>query len=116
MKTILFTLVFLLSASVFAQKSTEPILEKQGNLIKVTFYHDNGKIAQQGFYKDQKPHGEWKAFDVTGKKIAVATYTNGIKTGKWFFWNTDQLSEVDYKDNRIVAVTHWKNANPVVLN
>ncbi len=116
MKNLIFTLVFLFSAVVFAQKSTEPVFEEQGNLIKATFYHDNGEIAQQGFYKNQKPHGEWKAFDITGKKIAVATYKNGVKTGKWFFWNADKLSEVDYKNNEIVTVTRWENANSIVLN
>jgi hypothetical protein len=34
----------------------------------------------------------------------MATYDNGQKSGKWFFWNDTVLSEVDYSNNQIASV------------
>ena len=64
----------------------------------------------------EKLQGEWKSYDVSGKKIAVGNYENGKKVGKWFFWNTNRLSEVDYSNSKIVGVNTWTNTNPVVSN
>jgi hypothetical protein len=41
---------------------------------------------------------------------------NYRKAGKWFFWNNDQLTEVDYSENAIVAVNTWVNKDPVATN
>lgn len=115
MKNIIFTFAILFSVALMGQ-TNKPLMEKEGDLVKATYFHDNGEIAQIGFYKDSKVHGEWKAFDTTGKKIAVAHYNDGKKTGKWFFWNGEQLTEVDYSDNRIASVTKWNSSDRVVIN
>ena len=94
----------------------KPIFEKEGELVKGTFYHDNGEVSQQGFYLDKKLHGKWVAYDANGKKIALGQYENGKKTGKWFFWNNDQLSEVSYSNNTIAEVTTWSEKSEVVSN
>ncbi|MGS2764068.1 toxin-antitoxin system YwqK family antitoxin [Sinomicrobium sp. M5D2P9] len=117
MKNITLIAALLLSGFLFAQEPTvKPVLEKEGDLVKATFFHDNGEIAQAGFYKDGKPHGDWKAYNTEGKKIASGTYENGKKVGKWFFWTPDDLNEVNFEDSRIVSVTKWSDARPVVLN
>lgn len=106
MKKILILGVFLLSGVTFAQ-TTKPVLEQEGNLVKATYYYDNGKIQQQGYFKDGKLTGQWIAFDEQGNKKSIGTYVNGDKTGKWFFWNNDSLSEVDYSDSRVASVKSW---------
>ncbi|WP_211165434.1 toxin-antitoxin system YwqK family antitoxin [Flavobacterium silvaticum] len=85
-----------------------PKLEAVGGLVKATYYHDNGSIAQQGFFKDGKADGKWVAFDANGNKKSIGEYSKGQKTGKWFFWNEQTLSEVDYADSRVAAVKNWK--------
>jgi len=93
MKKILMIAAILFSGIVAAQE-VKPTFEKQGNTIKGTYFHENGEIRQQGFYnKEGKLHGEWKSYDATGKKIAMGQYDNGTKTGKWFFWEGEKLSE-----------------------
>ena len=66
------------------------------------------QVQQEGFFKDGKLDGVWTSYSTNGTKIAVATYKNGEKTGKWFFWNNDILHEVDYTNSKIAAVKTWK--------
>ncbi len=116
MKKILVAMAILFSATLMAQ-DLKPTFEKQGDLIKGTFFHENGEIRQQGFYNEKgKLHGEWKSYNTSGKKIAMGRYNNGVKTGKWFFWGSDKLSEVNYSDNQIADVTTWSNKDNVVVN
>ncbi len=108
--------MLLFSATISAQE-VKPTFEKQGDQIKGTFFFEDGTVRQEGFYNKQgKLHGEWKSYDRTGKKIAMGQYTVGVKTGKWFFWNADKLSEVNYEENKIADVTTWSNGDNVVVN
>jgi len=118
MKKILIIAAFLVSGvTAFAQNSDKPTIEKKGDLYEATYYHENGTVAQTGFYTtDGKLQGEWKSFDANGKKIAVGNYDKGQKVGKWFFWNTNSLSEVDYDTNKIKDVNTWKRTTRVVSN
>jgi antitoxin component YwqK of YwqJK toxin-antitoxin module len=97
----------LISGMVFAQNN-KPKLEAIGNMVKVTYHHENGQIQQQGFYKNGKLQGEWVSYDANGNKVAIAQYDKGEKTGKWFFWNDAVLNEVDYSNNQIASVKNWK--------
>jgi len=90
-----------------AQENIAPQLEKQGELIKASFFHDNGKIAQTGFLKDNKRHGSWVGYNRSGKKIAMGYFKSDKKNGQWFFWKGDELIEVIYEDNKIVNVMEW---------
>lgn len=100
-----------------AQDKPKPTYEKEGKLIKATFYYDNGEVSQTGYYnKAGNLHGTWKSFDTDGKKIAVAQYNNGEKEGKWFFWSEETLKEVDYNNSEITNVSTWKITEPVVSN
>lgn len=96
----------LISGVIFAQ--VEPKHEVVGNLVKSTYFHSNGKVSQEGFYKNGKVHGQWIAYDEKGTKKAIGEYNEGQKTGKWFFWNQNNLSEVDYSDSRIASIKTWK--------
>lgn len=106
MKKIWIMGVFLLSGVAFAQ-TTKPVLEQEGNLVKATYYYENGKVQQQGYFKDGKLTGQWVAYDAQGNKKSMGEYANGEKTGKWFFWSNKSLSEVDYSDSRVAAVKSW---------
>ncbi len=107
MKKMLIMSAFLISGLGFAQEK-KPILEQEGNLVKATYYHSNGKIQQQGFFKDGKLDGKWVAFDEQGNKTSMGEYKEGEKSGKWFFWSEKSLSEVDYSNSRIASVKSWK--------
>lgn len=108
MKKYIIIAAVLISGMIFAQDA-KPKLEAVGNLVKATYFHENGNIQQQGFFKDGKLQGEWTSYDTKGNKMAIAVYDKGEKTGKWFFWNNSVLSEVDYSKNQIATVKSWKN-------
>ncbi|TRZ45921.1 toxin-antitoxin system YwqK family antitoxin [Robertkochia solimangrovi] len=117
MKNILMLVMMMVSFIAFSQdKENSPVYTIENNMVKATYFHDNGAVAQTGFYLNGKPHGEWKAYDEQGKKVALGNYDEGQKVGKWFFWKNETLSEVNYEDSRIASVTEWKSANPVVIN
>jgi antitoxin component YwqK of YwqJK toxin-antitoxin module len=107
MKKYMIVGALLVSSLIFAQK-IKPQHEIVGDLIKSTYYFDNGKISQEGFYKNGKVHGQWIAYDENGAKKSIGTFENGQKTGKWFFWNNNNLNEVDYSNSRITSVKNWK--------
>lgn len=117
MKKITLTLAFIFSIALVNAQEVKPKFEKVDTKVKATYYHDNGEIAQTGYFADGKLDGEWKMYNDTGKKIAEGNYTEGKKTGKWFFWNNDKstLSEVDYKNSEIVNVTQWNNKGTLVV-
>jgi antitoxin component YwqK of YwqJK toxin-antitoxin module len=97
-------------------QEANPSFEKEGDMVKATFYHDNGMVSQTGYFLDGKLHGEWIMYDRDGKKTASGQYDMGAKEGKWFFWKDDVLQEVDYIDNEIINVVNWSNSEPVAIN
>lgn len=97
----------LITGMIFAQ-GPKPQLEAVGNKVKATYFHENGQVQQQGFYKNGKLEGQWVSFDKDGNKLAVAEYKKGEKVGKWFFWSDSTLSEVDYSNNQVATVKNWK--------
>lgn len=100
----------------YAQDKKSPKIEKNDDLTFVTYYHDNGKISQTGTFNSYgKVHGEWKSYDINGKKIALGNYDNNKKVGKWFFWTDGKLKEVDYIDSRIVSVNEWNEKTKVAV-
>ncbi len=107
MKKIMILGALVISGFTFAQ-ANKPVLEQEGNLVKATYYYDNGQIQQQGHFKDGKLEGSWAAFDEKGNKKSIGEFSNGEKTGKWFFWSDKALSEVDYSNSRVAAVKSWK--------
>lgn len=108
-------IVAVLFSTALTAQEIEPDFERTGELIKGTFYYEDGNISQEGTYKDGKLHGEWVSYDKDGKKTAIASYKNGEKSGKWFFWSGDTLTEVDYEENRIAEVRNYKNTGSLVI-
>ncbi len=107
MKKILILSSFVFSGFAFAQE-IKPILEQEGNLVKATYFYENGKVQQQGFFKEGKLEGQWVSYDENGNKKSIGEYSNGEKSGKWLFWNDKSLSEVDYSKSKIEKIKSWK--------
>jgi antitoxin component YwqK of YwqJK toxin-antitoxin module len=107
MKYIAVLLMFTLSLSgVYAQQKKVQKLNKETNLIEVTYYYNNDQISQQGtFNLEGKLHGNWISYDEQGEKIAEGSYRNGIKTGKWYFWSNDKVKEIIFDNNSIASIT-----------
>lgn len=107
MKKYIILTAILFSSILFAQESN-PKLEIVGQMVKTTYYFENGQVQQEGHFKNGKLEGTWTAYDTNGNKKSIGNYENGTKTGKWLFWNENNLSEVDYNNSRIAAVKIWK--------
>ncbi|WP_296381093.1 nicotinic acid mononucleotide adenyltransferase [Winogradskyella sp.] len=108
-KKVLLLFALFISMVSFAQQERKLELNKDTNLIDVTYYHDNGVVSQTGFYTlDGKLQGEWLSFDTEGKKSISANYDNGKKVGKWFYWIDKTLKEIDYTNNAIVSIIEWQ--------
>lgn len=116
MKNIVIFIVMLCVGFTYAQDKNEPTLKKEGDNTAVIYYHENGEISQIGMFNAEgKVHGEWKMYDLEGNKIALGSYENGKKVGKWFFWEGESLKEVDYIDSKIVSVNKWDNKTKVAV-
>lgn len=108
MKQLMIIGTLLVTAILTAQNLQQPKLEAFGELVKATYYFENGQVQQTGFFKDGKLEGQWVAYDAVGNKKSVGEYNQGIKTGKWLFWNNANLTEVNYSSNAIESVKNWK--------
>ena len=84
---------------------------KSGQITEIILYHDNGKIYQKGFLKNNKLHGRWESFDNNGNLVVVGEFKNGKKRGKWFFWNENNLREVNFKNNKVLSHYSWNNSS-----
>lgn len=114
MKKIIIAAVLLTAGFASAQK-TDHKYEIEGQLVKATYYYDNGQVKQEGYYKDGKVHGKWIAYNEDGTKKSIGEYADGQKTGKWFVWTGAALNEIDYSNSRIAEVKKW-NRDAVVVN
>ncbi len=116
MKNILIIFATLVTGLLSAQ-NIKPTYEKvDSNKVKGTFFHDNGSIQQQGFYKDGKLDGKWISFNSKGEKVSEGTYNKGVKTGTWYFYDGKTLSEISYDNNQISSIKTWDENSTVVAN
>ena len=115
MRKVVMLIAVLFSVYMYSQ-DTEPTLEKVGKLVKATYFHDNGEVAQTGYLLKGKLHGQWFMYDVEGKKIASGKYDRGQKQGKWLFWKGEILKEVDFVDNKITYVKNWDRSEVVSIH
>ena len=115
MKKAIILAIFFISAIGFSQNKATTF-EKEGDLVKATYYFDNGEVKVQGFFKDKKLTGMWTSFDTNGNKTQIAHYSEGKKVGKWFVWNNESLKEINYDNNIIVSVNDWKSESKWAFN
>jgi len=100
-----------------AQKKESTFEAINNSIIKATYYHENGQIAQIGCLKNGKLEGEWVMYADNGKKIALGKYLDGNRTGNWFFWKVDggALREVTYFEGKLINVVEWNHSNSPTL-
>jgi antitoxin component YwqK of YwqJK toxin-antitoxin module len=97
-----------LISGIFFAQTIEPKLEAVNQKVKVTYYFENGLVHQEGFFKDGKLDGLWISYDINGNKKTIGEYNNGVKCGKWFFWNEATLTEVEFSKSKIESIQNWK--------
>tara|TARA_R110002126_G_scaffold77796_3_gene194043 strand:- start:115823 stop:116221 length:399 start_codon:yes stop_codon:yes gene_type:complete len=115
MKKIITLVVLCLTIAVYAQDK-QPTFKAENDLVKATYYYEDGSIKTQGYFKDKKLTGEWVGFDKSGNKVQLGYYDNGQKVGKWFVWTKESLKEINYEENTIASVNVWKSESKVALN
>ncbi|HEX8016743.1 MAG TPA: membrane-binding protein [Flavobacterium sp.] len=97
-------LVAILFSGILVAQETKPELEAVGNKVRATYYYENGKVQQEGFFKEGKLDGVWVSYDENGNKKAIAEYTEGLKTGKWIYFNDKNICQVDYSNSKINSI------------
>lgn len=58
MKKYIMISALLISGVIYTQ-NIRPKHEIIGNLVKSTYFQENGNVSQVGFYKNAKVHGKW---------------------------------------------------------
>ena len=112
MKKFILVVALMVSGMIFSQDNN-PVLEAEGQLVKATYYYDNGTIQQVGYFKEGKLDGKWTSYDENGNVKAIAEYSNGLKSGKWLYYsNSVCISEVNFSNNQITAVKNF-NQNAI---
>ena len=96
--------VFVLMVNMSFAQAVEPTFEKQDDLVKATYFYDNGIIKEVGFFKDNKLQDQWISYNQEGKIKVVAFYNEGKKDGKWYLVGDESVKEVTYKSNKIIKV------------
>lgn len=116
MRKIITILLLSFSTIAFAQQK-QPTFKAEGDLVKATYYHDNGAVKTEGFFKDNKLNGEWVSFDKKGNKIRVAYYNKGKKVGKWLLYTSPStVKEIIYDNNSLVSVREINTEFSVAIN
>lgn len=111
----LLTILFIFAIAVTSAQEKQPTYEVVNDMVKATYYYEDGKVKEQGFFKDKKLEGVWMRFNKEGKKTAIAHYKAGKKVGKWFLWNKNTLTEINYNNNTIASVNTWKQDTRVAV-
>ena len=112
----LITLIVLCIATIGYSQQKEPSFTAEGDLVKATYYYEDGSISTTGYFKNKKLTGKWVRYDKEGNKIRMAFYKDGKKDGRWFVWNKESLKEIHYDDNAIVSVNLWKHEAKLAVN
>lgn len=66
------------------------------DIIGIKVYHENGKLAKSGYYKNNVLHGIWKDYSKKGTLISESHYNNNQKIGNWKVW--DGLGNLVYEE------------------
>ncbi|HYG52811.1 MAG TPA: hypothetical protein VD905_18030 [Flavobacteriales bacterium] len=88
-------------------------------LAKVTWYFDNGIVAEEGFYLNGKKHGTWTSYNEKGQKKVIANWLSDKKDGSLYVLHENGLVkyEVVYSDNKKINAFEWdENGKQLVQN
>ena len=68
--------ILLISSNLSIAQSVEPTFEKENDLVKATYFYDNGMVKEVGFFKEDKLHDKWVSYDQEGKISICLLYTS----------------------------------------
>ena len=46
--------------------------------------------------------------------MCLANYKKGKREGTWLFWTDESLTEVEFKNNKILKKVSWENKGKIV--
>lgn len=114
---LLLGLLLIYIGSVQAQTKPQKIIKKNDNVIEMVSYYDNGQINVIGtFNKQGKLNGHWTKYNEAGDIVVEGTFTDGMKTGKWLFWDKGDLNEVTFTENKVTNYVKWSKEDYIVHN
>lgn len=88
------------------KKSSFEISEGKLNGL-VTYFYDNGKVMETGFFASNEKNGEWLRWDELGNKIDQAFYVNGKKDGLWLVWDAKGVKRYELHYDLGAKVGKW---------
>ena len=88
-------------------QSLDILSNYENGIKKITKFHKNGQMSQQGYLKKNKLHGKWISYSKTGERICIANYDYGKKDGVWLFWENETLKEIVYENNKVINKVIW---------
>ena len=96
------------------QEIVKIVTVSEGKLTKFSMYHENGQLAQQGYLKNNKLHGKWLKYSEEGEILCIANYSRGKRNGTWLFWDDKDLTEVEFKNNKVLQKLTFEAQTKVV--
>ena len=108
-------MAFLMFAFGYSQE-LKPKFEQEGDLIKGTYFFENGAIKQIGYFSNNKLHGEWVSYDSEGNKTTIAHYENGKKTGVWLILANGVVKQVTFDSNKVIDVKDLEGTDLAFTN
>lgn len=112
---LLLGLLLICVGNVNAQSNTQKEIKKSDNVIEMVTYYDNGQINVIGtFDKQGKLNGHWTKYNEAGDVVVQGTFTDGMKTGKWLFWDKNYLNEVTFTENKVTNYVKWSKEYYIV--
>lgn len=85
--------------------------------IEETTFYPDGKKKMHGNIKNNKRHGEWKAWHKNGLLWSTGQYENGLRQGvsKVYYENGQLYIEGSYKDDEAKGTWIWYDEKGNVL-
>lgn len=127
MKTLASTALITLSAIVFSQAQNLPATEFHADgkvkcsyekvdaqSVRMTRFHENGAVAEQGQYRNGKPDGRWQTWEVDGAKTSEINYQNGVRDGEFRVYDraNGTVTEIVYAAGKPTSANKWmKDSN-----
>ena len=107
MKNLVLVVVFaLFGSALFAQEKVVreefyangnlklQFVELDQNIVKATYYFEDGGVYETGFFVNQKLDGKWTTYTADQLIQCTAYFSNNEKVGDWTFYKNGQVFQV----------------------
>ncbi|MGD1849041.1 MAG: toxin-antitoxin system YwqK family antitoxin [Salibacteraceae bacterium] len=77
----------------------------RSGVIQVTYYYEDGRVRETGFFKDGQNHGHWVSYRPDGQKNAEGLYHYSQREGNWRYWtpNGDVYAVVQFNNSQVTS-------------